>query len=259
MEKINSKQLIESANTVVIKAGSTVVCNGSGADAEAIACIVKMAKTLAARGKKAAIVTSGAVATGKTAKKDGKGDRASLSAIGQAQVIGEFSNAAARNGTQIGQVLVSQGDFGKDGGKTISKAIENVIDAGVIPVINENDAVYSGGAKFFHDNDDLASQLGTLLGAEVLVMLSNVDGVIDKDAKAVIPVVYDADAALENDYGTCNGLGGLKAKIKAAKAFVQNGGKAAIIASGRTAGGGLPISFRDGATCTIFPSKELTA
>ena len=156
-------------------------------------------------------------------------------------------------------MLVSQGDFGKDGGKTISKAIENVIDAGVIPVINENDAVNSGGAKFFHDNDDLASQLGTLLGAEVLVMLSNVDGVIDKDANAVIPVVYDADAALENEYGTCNGLGGLKAKIKAAKAFVQNGGKAAIIASGRTAGGGLPISFRDGATCTIFPSKELTA
>jgi len=258
---------------VVVKVGSALLVDRARGtlNAEWLAALVEDLSAFSKRGASILVVTSGAIALGRTVLKLPKGElkleeNQAAAAVGQIELARVWAENLAKIGLAAGQVLLTLGDTEQrrnylNARETIGK----LIDLGAVPVINENDTVATSEIRY-GDNDRLAARVATMASADLLVLLSDIDGLYtappahDPAAK-LIPVVqritYEVEA-MAGDAGSELSRGGMKTKIEAAK-IATSAGTHMVIASGRKLH---PLrAIAEGGPCTWFltPASPVTA
>jgi glutamate 5-kinase len=194
-------------------------------------------------GREIVVVTSGAVGAGMGAlgyeKRPAQlAELQACAAVGQSRLMAIYAELFAKHGLSVAQVLLTHEDLQHhERHLNARNTLVTLLARGVVPVINENDAISFTEIKF-GDNDKLSALVATLLPADLLVILTTVDGVIENFGKSdprTIPLVESIDAAIEGLAGgtdSATAIGGMKSKIEAAKIVVRSG-IPLIIASGR--------------------------
>jgi glutamate 5-kinase len=258
--------LATAAGLIVVKVGTRVLTRPDGLlDTDRIESLGRQFNTLLAAGKQVVLVSSGAVGAGMgrmglTRRPAELAHLQAVAAIGQSCLVEAYERALRAQGRHAAQVLLVADDF-KDRARylNIRNTLRALLDYGAIPVINENDTVSVEELRTsFGDNDRLAALVATLLGAPLLVLLSDVDGLYDRhpDEPGATPVatVPQIDGAVEA-LARAGGLskGGMASKIAAARIVTEAGGHC-IIASGR-ADDVLPRIARGEQVGTFFPGR----
>src|SRR3974390_2863057 len=177
-------------SVVVAKIGSSSLTDSSGAIVpEAIDKLCAEVAALRAGGDRVVIVSSGAIAAGLPFVGRSFGESPSLavlqavSAVGQAHLLGHYNRALATHGLVAGQVLLAPLDFNtRQQYLHARQTLTVLLDLGVVPVINENDAVADDEIRF-GDNDRLAALVSNLLRADVLVLLTDTPGLLTGDPR----------------------------------------------------------------------------
>lgn len=225
------RKLIKKAKRVVIKIGSSIITDEKDVIDEAfLDSLAKQVLQLGKKGKEIVIVSSGAVAAGmmvlKLKEKPKKiSEKQAVAACGQGYLIHKYSDVFSRYGLIVAQILLTSEDMALRARYLNAKnTIENLITKKIIPIINENDSVAINEIKM-GDNDNLSAEVACLIDADLLVILSDVDGFYDKDPKvysdaSVISVVSNVDKyfkKVNNKAGSKVGTGGIYTKLQAVK------------------------------------------
>jgi glutamate 5-kinase len=234
---------------VVAKIGSSSVTDHEGQiDESAIEAFCAGLAGLQADGHRVVAVTSGAVAAGLPALDMG-GDRRprdartlqAVSAVGQSRLMAVYDRALSSHGLVAGQVLLAPLDFGVRAQYLHARGtLQRLLELGVVPVINENDAIADDEIRF-GDNDRLAALVAHLLDADLLVLLTDTAGLLTADPRidpsaSLIEEIVEVDQALEalaGGSGSARGSGGMASKVAAAKMAAWSGVRAVIAASSR--------------------------
>jgi glutamate 5-kinase len=269
---------LASFRRVVVKVGSSLLVDpASGAKAAWLAALADDLATLQKpsethpRGVDVLVVSSGAIALGRNVLGYPKGaltlERSqAAAAVGQIALARVWSEALGRHGMTAGQVLITPQDTEERRRYLNARAtLDELLAQRAVPVINENDTVATVEIRY-GDNDRLAARVATMAGADLLILLSDIDGLYtappQKDPSArLIPVVPRITAEIEAMAGGAASelsRGGMTTKVEAAKIAVS-GGAAMIIANGKRLN---PIrAVADGAACTWFltPSDPVRA
>jgi glutamate 5-kinase len=250
---------------IVVKVGTHAIAARSGRpDHAALERLVLQLCELKRAGNEVVFVSSGAVAAGIEAlglksRPSDVNDIQMCAAVGQARFICEYEMLFESQGEKIGQVLLTHHDFEVDKSRdNVRKSLEHLVKAGIIPIVNENDVVADDELKgsTCADNDCLSYLIAKLVGADALVLLSTVDGLLDADGKR-ISVVDDMKKALRLVRGDQKGSlskGGMASKLKAIKAAVDSGIDT-YIANGRKRI--LNSLFTSRKSGTYFPGKRI--
>jgi glutamate 5-kinase len=233
---IPERQLLAQAKRVVIKIGSRLVAESPASRPAAIA---DQVLALRRRGVEVVIVSSGAIALGMrklkiTARPHELPALQACAAVGQSQLMQHWEHGFAAHEIAIGQVLLTHDDLG-DRRRFLSArlTLRALLDGQVIPIINENDTVATDEIKF-GDNDQLAALVCNLVSADVLVILTDVEGVRGADGVRM-PIVRDIDReAVPVAGGSVSGVGsgGMASKVGSAR-IVTRTGIPAVVAPGR--------------------------
>ncbi len=236
---------LKTAKRVVVKVGtSTITRPTGGANLVRMEEIAREIAGLADEGREMVLVTSGAIAAGmnrmglKTRPKD-VSKRQALAAVGQGVLMHLYETIFASYGQTAGQVLLTKENSVRHNQYTNSRnALLAMIAMGVVPVVNENDAVSVDELKI-GDNDTLSATVASLVDADALIILSDVDGLYTAnpqehpDAKLISEVreVTPEIEALAGGAGTAGGTGGMVTKLAAAK-IAMSAGVTMVIARG---------------------------
>jgi glutamate 5-kinase len=174
---------------IIIKIGSNVFTQENGLpDLKRIEHLVKQIAAIKKQGKEVILVSSGAVASGRSLisvseRSDAVATRQLLASIGQVKLINTYSQLFSQFDILCSQVLVTKEDFrDRVHYLNMKNCLEILLQHNVIPVVNENDVV-SITELMFTDNDELAGLIGSMLNAEALIILTNVDGIYNGDPK----------------------------------------------------------------------------
>ena len=183
--KSNKTKLMENYRRVAVKVGSNVLTRSDGTlDVTRMSSLVDQMVALRRAGVEVILISSGAVASGRSElgtglKLDDVSSRQLYSAVGQAKLINRYYDLFRGYGIACGQVLTTKDNFGSRNLYLNQKnCIATMLAAGVVPIINENDAV-SITELMFTDNDELSGLIATMMDADALVILSNIDGIYD--------------------------------------------------------------------------------
>jgi glutamate 5-kinase len=233
---------------VVVKIGSSSVTTESGrVDTAAIDKLADEVAEARAAGIRVVVVTSGAVAAGWTSLAPDQprpSDLATLqavAAVGQHRLMQVWSDALEKGGLMAGQVLLAPLDFvHRSQYLHARQTLARLLDLGVVPVVNENDAVADEGIRF-GDNDRLAALVAHLVRADLLALLTDTAGLLTEDPRrtqggSLIEEVVEIDQELERiagGPGTQVGSGGMGTKLAAAKIAVWSGVEAVIADAAR--------------------------
>ena len=233
------------AATLVVKVGSSLVTNeGRGLDAGAIARWAKQIAGLRAMGKRCVLVSSGAIAEGMQRLGWNRRPRAvhelqAAAAVGQMGLAQCYESCFREHGLATAQVLLTHADLAdRERYLNARSTLRTLLALGVIPVVNENDTVVTDEIRF-GDNDTLAALVTNLIEADVLVILTDQDGLYDADPRRdpsarLIAQASAGDPRLEEiagGAGTRVGRGGMITKVLAAKRAARSGAHT-VIASG---------------------------
>jgi glutamate 5-kinase len=252
--------------TVVVKLGSSLVADGSGRVRRSLlASRAADVATIAARGEHVCIVSSGAIALGlpligARARPRSTPQLQAASAAGQVRLQLAWEVALRRHGLRVAQVLLSAGDLADRLAYVNARnALRALLRLGVVPVVNENDATATDEITF-GDNDALAAQVAVLLGARLLVLLTEVDGVFTAHPAAAGARPIASGEAIDDATlgpGSTLGRGGMASKVGAAR-LAAEAGIPTVIASGR--GEGVVVAIAEGdARGTHFPAAARSA
>jgi glutamate 5-kinase len=240
--------LLVSARRIVVKVGSGVLTGETYEDVnrEVLSRIAGQVAHLAGLGRKVAVVSSGSVALG--AMELGVPRRGlpipvqqAAAAVGQGKLISLWAESFAASGYKAGQVLLTHDDMANRARFLNSRnTINALFDFGVIPVINENDTVAVHEIKF-GDNDTLSARVTNLIEADLLAILSDVDGLFTADPRldtaaekiAFVERVDERILAVAGDSSSRTGLGGMASKVKAAAEAARFGASTIIIPGAR--------------------------
>ncbi|MFZ1072974.1 MAG: glutamate 5-kinase [Verrucomicrobiia bacterium] len=235
---------LNAAARLVVKLGTGVLTDSrKQPDPAQLEQIVAQFAALRKSGKEVVIVTSGAVGAGMGAlglekRPTDLAELQACAAVGQPRLMATYAELFARHGLLVAQVLLTHDDLEHhERHLNARNTLVTLLNRGVVPIINENDAVSFTEIKF-GDNDKLSALVASLLPADLLVILTTVDGVIENFGKAnpkTISVIEKIDYDLEKiargtDSDTA--VGGMKSKIEAAKIVVRSG-IPLVIASGK--------------------------
>lgn len=236
---------LSSHRRITVKIGSALLVDReSGLKRAWLAALCEDIAALRAAGAEVLVVSSGAIALGRNAL--GLGRRAlkleesqAAAAAGQIALAGAWSEELARTGLKAGQVLVTLGDTEERRRYLNARAtISTLLKLGAVPIINENDTVATTEIRY-GDNDRLAARVATMMNADLLVLLSDVDGLYDRppaqdpDAR-FLPVVERITPEIEAMAGAAASelsRGGMRTKLDAGKIATQ-AGTAMLIACG---------------------------
>src|SRR3989338_5802748 len=223
---------------IVIKIGTNLLTEKlCGLKTEMIRNIAEQIAELKKKGNEILIVTSGAIGAGCTELNIKKSreleTRQALAAVGQSAVMGAYRDSFAKYNIQVAQILLTYDDFSnRKRYLNLRKAIEKLLSLDVIPIINENDpiSVDEIGATF-GDNDKLSALVASKVNAGLLIMLSDIDGLYDKNPKTnkdakLIKRVTEITKEIEKAAGKSGSIfsiGGMITKIKAAKIAIDSG------------------------------------
>lgn len=263
------RSLLKSAARVVVKFGTGMLTDSrKQPDPAQLEQLVAQIAAQHQAGREIVIVTSGAVGAGMGAlglekRPTGLAELQACAAIGQSRLMATYAELFARHNLQVAQVLLTHDDLEHhERHLNARNTLVTLLNRGVVPVINENDAVSITELKF-GDNDKLSALVASLLPADLLVILTTVDGVIEDFGTAnpkTISVVEKIDSTLEKiARGTESetAVGGMKSKIEAAKIVVRSG-IPLVIASGRKTNvlAQILAGEREG-TLFVAPAKRL--
>ncbi len=231
---------------VVIKVGTSTLTYESGSlNIRTMEKLVKVLADLKNRGIEIVLVSSGAVGVGMGkvgfAKKPEELDKKqALAAIGQCELMNFYDSLFSRFGHTVAQLLLTKDViFDKTRYKNAKRTLENLFTMSAVPIINENDPISSEQLEF-GDNDTLSAYVAELTNADLLIILTDIDGLYDKNPKKyadakIIDTVYEIDEKIEScagAEGSNRGTGGMITKIHAAK-IATGAGTNMIIASGK--------------------------
>mgnify|MGYP000087180141 CR=1 FL=1 len=262
------KKYFDDSRIIVIKVGSSLVANQetSAPNIKWLASLAEDVADLKKKNKQVIIVTSGAVALGRKVlgvkKKILKlQEKQAAAACGQLSLVSAYQECFSKHKMNTAQVLLTLEDS-EDRRRYLNarNTIETLLDAEIIPVINENDTVATAEIKF-GDNDRLAARVAQMVGANLLILLSDIDGLYtsdpnkNKNAEHIKEVVKIDEKIEKMAAGSVSevGSGGMVTKISAAKIAVSSGCHT-IITLGKNNN---PVSnLFNGEKNTIFISKE---
>ena len=243
------RNVVMAADPVVIKVGTNVLADSSGAlDRVRIAALVDQVHRIRAGGRRVALVSSGAIGAGVGKLKLGKRPvdlphLQACAAVGQSALMQLYQEFLNPHGVHAAQILLTAGDFdSRSRYLNMRNTIITLFEYSALPIINENDTVSIAEIKF-GDNDQLAAMVANLLQAPLLILLTNVDGLYSADprhdptAKLVETVAHidDSIAGMAGNTKSDLGTGGMKSKILAARLATVAGGSV-IMANGATDG-----------------------
>ena len=250
------------ARRVVVKIGSALLVEEGRLRADWLASLAQDVAWLSGLGKDVVLVSSGSIALGRAALKLPEGTLAleqsqAAAAVGQIRLARAYEEALTPHGIATAQVLVTLEDSANRRRYLNSRAtLEQLLTLGVVPIVNENDTVATDEIRY-GDNDRLAAQIAVTIGADVLILLSDVDGFYSGNPKTdaaarrfdVIDRITPEIEAMAGDAGTGLSKGGMKTKVLAAKT-AQAGGAAMAITLGSQLN---PLKMlEDGAPATWF-------
>jgi glutamate 5-kinase len=231
---------------IVIKIGSRVLIQRNGRpDLRRMRALVTQIAALHAAGKDVVVVSSGAIgaglhALGMTTRPDNLPDLQMAAAVGQTRLMTRYSALFSRASCRIGQVLLTHADLRERSRHLNARnTLMNLLRHRIIPIVNENDVVAVDEIKF-GDNDHLAALTAMLIDADLLILLSTVDGfrrpVAARKTQRVPHLQEVSDDMLSLARGPDNtfSVGGMRTKLESAHDFVRMGGLA-VIANGRKA------------------------
>jgi glutamate 5-kinase len=238
------RDALKSVSRLVVKLGTGVLTdNQKLIDPAQLEQIVAQVAALRRAGKEVVLVTSGAVGAGMGAlgyqsRPTDLAEKQACAAVGQTRLMAVYEKLFAAHGLVVAQVLLTHDDLEHhERHLNARNTLVTLLGRGVVPIINENDAVSFTEIKF-GDNDKLSALVASLLPADLLVILTNVEGVIEnfglKHAR-ILPVIEKIDASiLDLAGGTTSetAVGGMKSKVEAAKIVVRSG-IPLVIGSGR--------------------------
>ncbi len=224
------KIILASVRRVVIKIGSGVISNGEGLELPVLQAISREICGLRERGFEVALVSSGAIAAGKAdlgivGRPRTIPLKQAAAAIGQTRLMRAYKDVFLGCGQKVAQVLLTRDDLANRRRYLNARnTLMTLLEFGIVPIINENDTVVVDEIRF-GDNDNLSAMVTNLVEANLLIILSDVDGLYDRDPRehpdaSLIPCVEritDKIEAMAGTSGTLLGTGGMATKIKAAK------------------------------------------
>jgi glutamate 5-kinase len=225
-----SRPAVTAARRVVVKVGSSSLTTAQGGiDPDRVSALVETLAGVRARGADVVLVSSGAIAAGLAPlglarrPRDLARQQAAAS-VGQGLLVHRYTEEFARHGARTGQVLLTVDDVTRRSHyRNAQRTFLKLLELGVVPVVNENDTVATSEIRF-GDNDRLAALVAHLVHAELLVLLSDVDGLYDgpptrPGARLLSDVRSPADLAGIRVGGTGShiGSGGMHTKIDAAR------------------------------------------
>ncbi len=265
---MGTRRPLSRVRRVVVKVGSGLVTTpGEGPSGEDIARIAADVAALVHERREVALVSSGAIATGVArlglkARPRSIPEKQAAAAVGQSALMWEYEHAFKKHGIAVGQVLLTGQDI-SDRSRYLNarNTLLALLDFGVLPVINENDTVAVDEIKV-GDNDNLAALVAHLIDADLLVLLTDVDGfytgnprqdpsarrleTVEAITDEIQQMVYDASARVS--------VGGMATKLQAAQKASASG-IPMVIASGREAGV-LPRLLQGESIGTYFQPRD---
>ena len=221
MSEQNPREELAEARRVVVKIGTKSITAG---DRGRFADVAQQVATLRAQGKQAVVVSSGAIALGfpRLGLKSRPTQMAELqasAAAGQSRLMHAYEEAFAAFGIEVAQVLLTHdGITERNLYLNARAALDALLAHACVPIINENDTVAVDEIRF-GDNDQLAAMVATLVGADLLVLLTDVEGMLDADGKR-ISIVQDVEQVrglVRPHQGGGLSLGGMESKLEAAR------------------------------------------
>lgn len=232
-----AKEKIKESKRIVIKVGTSTITYPNGkANFNLMNKLSWVLADLMNQEREIILVTSGAVGVGasklnfKTRPTIIK-EKQAAAAVGQATLMNTYQNFLGEYGKTAAQVLLTKDDFKEGERKTNTKNIfETLFGFGVLPIVNANDSISTYEIEF-SDNDTLASEISSLLNAELLILLTDIDALYDKNPRTEsdaerIPYLRefgDDVADVSGGKGSTFSVGGMQTKIDAAKNCTNNG------------------------------------
>ncbi|GBD37432.1 Glutamate 5-kinase [bacterium HR36] len=242
------QEVLAEAHTLVVKVGTQVLTDERGIlEPQRIAHLVEQIHRIRQTGRRVALVSSGAIGAGmgrlglQQRPKDLRYLQAAA-AVGQSVLMSVYEEELARYGYHAAQLLLTAGDFDHRARYlNVRNTLLTLFELNCLPIINENDTVSVAEIRF-GDNDHLAALVTNLIQAPLLVLLSVVDGVYDRDPlqpeAQLLNTIVDVDEQilqLASQSRSALGSGGMKSKLKAARLVTLAGG-CVIVANGRRPG-----------------------
>lgn len=258
---------------VVVKVGSSSLTNAEGhIRTEVIAAVAAQLAQAKAAGHDVLLVTSGAVASGVAGlgMKKRPADVLSLqalSAVGQPQLMAEYNKALGAHALVAAQVLLVPHDFvDRQQYLHARNTLNKLLEFGCVPIVNENDAIANNEIRY-GDNDHLAALLSHLVGADMLVLLTDTAGLYTADPRTnpdatVVSVVQSDDPLLSvttSGAGTNRGSGGMSSKLAAARIASWSGVTAVISAASHDGAVMAAIKGDHVGTCFLPHDRQLSA
>lgn len=261
-------ELIKSVKRVVIKIGSRVLTDVNGAlDMAIIGSISQQIASLRQNGLQVVVVSSGAIAAGRSElglidKPRTIPHKQAAAAVGQTRLMQAYENALAPHGLKTAQVLLTGEDLGSRQRFLNARAtLDALLGFGIVPIINENDTVVVDEIKF-GDNDNLSALVTNVAEAHLLLILTDIEGFYSADPNShpdavLIPVITSITREVERaagGSGSAVGTGGMATKVAAAKKAGKNG-VATIMVSGKR-DGVIVSALRGDEVGTLFLPSE---
>ena len=256
---------------IVVKVGTSTLSHGG--KGLRLRNIDRLAKTLADiknAGNEVILVTSGAIGAGcgKLNLAERPGDlrvQQAVAAVGQSELMHIYDRFFREYGAVVGQILLSKDDVDRPTVKqNLLGTFRSLLELGVIPVVNENDSIcieeIESEHQIFGDNDMLSAIVAILLEADLLIILSDIDGLYDgdprenKDAQLIPVVCGDAVESCAGGAGSAFGRGGMATKVAAAK-LAADAGIDTVITNGAQPEGIYTI-IEGGSVGTLFTSTK---
>lgn len=269
MSTPSRNEIVAAANLIIVKIGTRVLTAADGLlDMDRVEKIGHQCDRLLAAGKQVIIVSSGAVGAGMgrlglTERPLSLPRLQAAAAVGQSCLIEAYERSLRPHNRHVAQVLLVADDLeDRQRYLNIRSTLRALLDEGAVPIINENDTVSVDElSTSFGDNDRLAALVATLLPADLLILLSDVDGLYDygtdEVSAKVIPCVSQIDAAVEafaRDHSGGPSKGGMASKLAAAQ-MVMESGCHCIIGPGRR-DDVLEAVCRGDDVGTLFPGRN---
>jgi glutamate 5-kinase len=229
--------MFQNCRRVVVKVGSSTLTHATGQlNLRRIEALAKTLSDLKNTGKQIILVSSGAVSAGiaKAAlghRPSSLEEKQAMASIGQSELMKLYDRFFSDYGHKVAQILMTRYVVDNPVRRTAAENTFNtLLEMGCIPIVNENDAVSTDELTKFGGNDILSAHVANLCRADILINLSDIDGLYDSDPRKnpdakFVEKVEDIDAILSfaGGAGTDRGTGGMEAKLTAAKMVTENG------------------------------------
>lgn len=246
------RNTLKDAKRIVIKVGtSTLTYENGKMNFNTIEKLARVISDISNQGKEVILVTSGAIGVGtgmlkmKTPPKTIR-EKQAVAAVGQSELMQIYSKFFSEYHHIVAQILLTRDIVGNSTGrKNVINTFETLLEKGIVPIVNENDSVSTaeikaGQYETFSENDTLSALVSKLVNADILIILSDIDGLYDCDPKKnnnskLVHTVKEITREIEDyagEKGSSRSTGGMRTKLSAAK-LATSGGVNVVLACGK--------------------------